>query len=247
MYFVAVNFNSTFALARGPLFKWAAHDDLLEPDYLEQCVAALDANRDAVLCHSLVRVIDAEGKSLAIYNSDLKGSDSSSLHKRFAALVLSRHLCTDMFGLIRHSAMAQTKKHGAYYGGDRSLLAELSLLGQFITIPTPLFMNREHGQRFVRAVHAADWHAWHDMAKPERKSAPTWQLYSDYLRAVGTHVADPRERARCYLILTRWWLVDWNPLRLAVDLISRLNPSIYDWVRRTKLKILGKLPQARIR
>ena len=39
------NFNRAFELSRSPLFKWAAHDDLYHPRYLETCVRILDEIR----------------------------------------------------------------------------------------------------------------------------------------------------------------------------------------------------------
>lgn len=56
------NFNQTFELARGPYFKWAAHDDRLAADFVERCVSVLDRDPDMVLCFSRTQVIDAEGR-----------------------------------------------------------------------------------------------------------------------------------------------------------------------------------------
>ena len=38
------NFNRSFALTRGKYFKWAPHDDVLDRDFLKECVAALEAD-----------------------------------------------------------------------------------------------------------------------------------------------------------------------------------------------------------
>ena len=40
----AANYNRVFELARAEYFKWAAHDDLYAPEYLERCVAELDSS-----------------------------------------------------------------------------------------------------------------------------------------------------------------------------------------------------------
>ena len=53
------NFNLTFERATGRYFKWAADDDLLEPQYLARCVQVLDRDPGVILCHSQVRIIDA--------------------------------------------------------------------------------------------------------------------------------------------------------------------------------------------
>jgi len=44
----AANFNLVLELARAPLFKWHAHDDQLEPDFLERSVVALTADPAAI-------------------------------------------------------------------------------------------------------------------------------------------------------------------------------------------------------
>src|SRR5262245_47240509 len=71
------NFNRTLQLARAPLFKWAAHDDLVAPDHLRACVTQLQETPDAVLCQSHVIVIDLEDKELGIYDGGLANTDSA--------------------------------------------------------------------------------------------------------------------------------------------------------------------------
>src|SRR5579871_3942080 len=45
----AWNWNRVFALARGEIFKWAAHDDVCAPRLVERCLEALDRCPEAVL------------------------------------------------------------------------------------------------------------------------------------------------------------------------------------------------------
>jgi glycosyltransferase involved in cell wall biosynthesis len=54
----AWNFNRVFELASGEYFKWAAHDDMIAPDFLQKCVAVLDEDPTVVLCHSQVQFIN---------------------------------------------------------------------------------------------------------------------------------------------------------------------------------------------
>lgn len=60
----AKNYNHVFALARGKYFKWAAHDDVLAPSFVERCVAVLEADREIVLCSSKARRIDDRGEGI---------------------------------------------------------------------------------------------------------------------------------------------------------------------------------------
>ena len=56
---LAPNFNRVFALANNPAyFKWAAHDDLYKPTFLQRCVEVLDSEPDVVLSYTIVDVID---------------------------------------------------------------------------------------------------------------------------------------------------------------------------------------------
>ena len=71
----SANFNRTFALARGPYFKWAAHDDVLGTDFLLRCVEVLDSNPDVVLCHTKTQQIDEDGRVAGNY-------DSLAVHRR---------------------------------------------------------------------------------------------------------------------------------------------------------------------
>src|SRR6187402_1563429 len=48
----ARNYNRLFELATGEDFKWMACDDLITPQFLEYCVAALDAAPCAVLAYT---------------------------------------------------------------------------------------------------------------------------------------------------------------------------------------------------
>ncbi len=241
----APNFNRCLELATAEYFKWAAHDDLLAPNYLSRCLEALQRDPDAVLCHSLVNIIDSKDRLIGTYDSALVGADSSLASERFAALTLNRHLCTEMFALMRTKLVRKSKMHGAYYGGDRAMLAELALIGKFLQIHEPLFLNREHPKRFVRAVSAPNWQQWHAGGNGGAMNMPTWRLYKDYRAAIARHVHGLDEESRCEGVLRRWWLVDFNLGRVVVDGIGRFVPGIHALVRKAKLRIYGELPQVR--
>ena len=60
----AWNYNRVVALARGRYFKWAAHDDLCMPTYLERCVDALDSDPAVVLAYPDDQDIDEDGNPI---------------------------------------------------------------------------------------------------------------------------------------------------------------------------------------
>jgi glycosyltransferase involved in cell wall biosynthesis len=228
------NFDRALALARGRYFRWAASDDLVAPAYLDRCVARLEAAPDAVVCQSWVHIIDGEGRVTGAYDGGVTGAESGDPAERFAALVLSRHLCTHMFGLWRTQALRATGPLGAWFGSDRAKLAELALLGRFVHVPEPLFMNREHPARGSRAARR----------QPAAGLVPpTLTLYAAYWRAVSRCAAGAGTRARCRLHLLRWWFCDWNPARIAAECAALVYPPVQDLVQALKLRFYGPLPQ----
>lgn len=234
---VIANFIRVFEFARGEYFKWAAHDDVLAPTYLEKTVAALDADPGAVLCQSLVRIIDENSNEIAIYDSNLKGTDSLRPSDRFAPTILIDHLCAETLGLIRADAMRQIGLHAFHYG-DRVRQAELALLGRFIQIREPLFMLRDHAARSTRALLAADRADFYVTKRGGRIDLFYWWLYRDYLRAVRKHVVGWRERMRCYWHLLRWWGTNWNLLRMVANVMLFVSPRMSMFVKKIKKKLI---------
>jgi glycosyltransferase involved in cell wall biosynthesis len=82
--------------AGGEYFKWAAHDDLIAPAFLEKCVEILDRHPEIVLCFDAFGYIDAEGKLLrrAPGNLSLLASNSD---ERLRILVEQQNKSTDIF------------------------------------------------------------------------------------------------------------------------------------------------------
>jgi glycosyltransferase involved in cell wall biosynthesis len=238
------NFNRTFALARGAYFKWAAHDDVLAPTFLEKCVAALDQAPDAVLCQSLVELVDEQGVRLEEYDLTAFGTDSPRPSVRFAAR-LRPHDCQDIFGVIRADVLRRTDLIGYHLGGDRTLLIDLALLGRFVLVPEVLFLNREHPWRFKRQHrYPSSELAWFTPGRTERsrfagwRMMRTWVLCGKSLRAVHRRVAGGPERLRCYAQLLaslryreRWQYLLAEPLLL-------LDPKLVAKVKRIKRTLL---------
>ncbi len=237
------NWNRTFELSRGELFKWAAHDDVLCPNYIERAVAALDAEPDAVLCQSLIVYIDHGGRRLGLYDSGLGEAAAPRRSTRFATLALRSHTCTELYGLIRRSALRGSLLHGSYHGGDRALLAQLALRGRFIQVREPLLHIRDHQTRYTRTVvRPRERSTWHDASRSGRLSMPTLQLYLDYLRSIAHDVDQPLERLRCYWQLVRWWLHNWNWARVGTDVLGVVAPGIVVHADRVKQALFGAPP-----
>lgn len=209
----AANFNWTFELARGELFKWCAADDVLKPTFLAECIAALDAQPDAVLAWSGALDIDDDGQVLReIYdNRNPMRFDAATPAARFHELVCWDHSCIAVFGVVRTPAMRRTSLIGPYVGSDRTFLAELGLQGRLVRIGDDLLLHREHAGRSVNEI--ADLRrrtVWFD-SKARGPAFPHWRLLREYVRAVNASGLPTAERQRCLMGVARW--VKWRAWR----------------------------------
>ncbi|MFC1889605.1 glycosyltransferase family 2 protein [Thermodesulfobacteriota bacterium] len=217
----AINFNRTFELAAGKYFKWAAHDDLCEPDFLNKCVEVLDQESDVVLSYPRARVIDEEGNILHDYHFTLNGS-SPKPHKRIFHQIRG-HQCYEVFGLIRSSALEKTGLIGNYAGGDAVLLVQLCLLGRFHEIPEYLFFPRKHmRQSGTMQKNFRAFAAWFDPQKKDQIIFPYWRILREYIHSVHSAQLVPHERLLCYSCVGGWMLR--RSRRLTTDLMTAAVP-----------------------
>lgn len=205
------NFNKTFALATAKYFKWSAHDDLVEPRYLEECVGFLEAEADYALCHARARIVDSEGAPLRDYDLTLPNVESPVAAERFADMVLIRHSCFDAFSVIRRDVLARTPRIGPYLSSDRCLLAELVLHGKHRVLAEPLYLNRDHGGRSVKIETHERARKW--FRQGERFVFPAWRLLGEYRRAIQRAPLTPKERRACQKVLGPWLAQNWGLLR----------------------------------
>ncbi|MCA9950670.1 MAG: glycosyltransferase family 2 protein [Anaerolineales bacterium] len=213
------NYNRAFELARGEYFKWAAHDDLLAPQFLEKTVAVLDANPDVVLCYGLTEAIDGNGNILRLYPAKPDAADPEP-SKRFYEFVCVPHPCVSVFGLIRTNVLRQTRLIGNYTGSDRPLLSELSLRGRFYEIPEVLFYYRNHADQSwgENASHHSQ-QAWYDPHRAGKITFPHWRLLGEHLRSIRRAPLRFNDQVKCYLCMGWWARLHWK--YLANNLIVR--------------------------
>lgn len=148
------NFNRAFRLGRGELFKWAAHDDLHDPTFLERCVGVLDRDPSVVAVHTrtaeigpagerLLRKIDGQLKP---YNTagPAELATSTAAHRRFRDVLLTQGWGVRTFGVFRRNVLERTGLFKPHFGWEKIMMAELALMGRFHLIDEPLFLQRVH-------------------------------------------------------------------------------------------------------
>ncbi len=236
------NFDLCFQLATGKYFQWAAHDDMLAPDYLARAVTALESDPSATLCIAGITEIGAADEVIRSYATDIGDIESPDPVRRFASVIHSHHQCEDFFGVYRRSALVGTGLIGTYSGSDRVLLAEVALRGRWIRLPDNLFLHRDHAQRATRALLLVDRAAalrWQDPgASGRRGNLFHVVLYRHYWRVVGRNMRG-WSRLRCGAQLVRWWFTDGHSADILRDVLQAVHPHLLNGARIVKRATLG--------
>jgi glycosyltransferase involved in cell wall biosynthesis len=239
------NYDDGFRRARGRYFKWAAHDDLLAPDYLARAVAALEAAPQAVLCTTGITEIGPRDEVLRVYANRFPGIEAADPARRFAAVIHATHQCEDFFGLFRRAALEGSGLHGTYSGSDRVLLAEMALRGPWVAVAAPVFLHREHPRRYTRALLLRDRRQaalWQDSSGATGRASTQFHLrvWRHYGRAIARSVPDTAQRRACRVEWLRWWLTGGHAADVARDLARTASPALFDTLRRTKHALFGQ-------
>lgn len=196
----AANYNRCVDMARGRFFKWASHDDLCEPTFLEACLEGFRTGpKTAVAVHPRSRFIDESGASLHDFGRSL---DTRGLppHRRAAEVIANVSLANPVFGLFRLEALRRTRLIDRFISSDYVLLVELALLGEIREVSEVLLLRRLHPGTSRQANRTrAEVARWFDPNLRVRRLElpPRWRVVAEYLRSVHRLVDGRTARAVC--------------------------------------------------
>ena len=123
------------------------------------------------------------------------------------------------YGLIRIEVLEKTMLHLLHPGGDRILLAELSLRGRFVQIPEHLFKRRFHAGRSIRMYpNIRERYSWIAPAFKGKRMFPHWGYLLGYTRAIFRTPLLIRDKAFCAIVIL--WLIRCSWRELLDDLRS---------------------------
>ncbi len=211
------NFNRCFRLTDGELFRWAAADDRIEPGYLSAVIDLLDDRPDAVIGHSQSLLIDPDSIPMLQMDQGWLGGDgyleaitlapppgddrfaATQPHRRVDAVINNNHRHFYIFGVMRRAAMMQTRLHGLFYGGDRTLLVELAMRGTFEKVDAPLFASRSHAKNSGRNglnFEELKEHGAQDLSYASR-------VLAGYIAAIRAADVDKRDELKCLAVVAK--------------------------------------------
>ncbi len=217
------NFNRVFELSRSRYFKWAAADDICAPTFLSSCFEVLENDSSVVCCHTKTQKIDQNGQILKNLPDPTDGGlsviklrkagrssrikpDATAYqkHRRFRDVLLSSGWGIRCYGLIRAGTLSRTNMILPYYGYEKVLMAELSLLGRFHIVPETLFFERFHKEASSNLTSVAEQLLYFNPQIEGYRTFPRFKFLKGYVRAVGHFPLNIKDRLLCYI-----WIVNY--------------------------------------
>ena len=193
----AVNHNVVLELARAPYFAWAASDDRHHPEFMARCLAGLEANPEAVLCHANTIVMAKDGSALRTVTPGALATSARALD-RFRDVVRcpEDHRVFEMYGVMRTEAVRATGAMQPYEGSDYTFIAAMALRGPFVRVDEALFSNRvSAGTRY------ADGHLNYDPLVGADNGLYRFRLASEFTRLIAGSSQPVGDKLRCFAAL----------------------------------------------
>jgi glycosyltransferase involved in cell wall biosynthesis len=208
----AWNFNQVFQQGSAEFFKWAAHDDLHDPQYVERCMEVLRDEPGVVLCYTGARYINGEGRSTSGDMSNQCHLRQARPHRRLRGFfgTFPSHV---LFGVGRRAALARTRGWGSFASADRVLVAEIALQGEIFEIPEDLFIRRLHPDiSWTMATTDKEYALWYDPQNSDR--VPLLRRAKEYVRGVKHADLPLGDRIRSYGEVARYAVWDRGVVKL---------------------------------
>lgn len=217
------NYSAVFRAARGRYFKWASSNDWCAPEFLERCVAHLDAHPDTVLVAPRTRLFEDMPETHADYSGDIALDDADPV-ARMVTLCSSLRLNNAMNGLVRTDVLRRTPLIEHYQGADVVLLMQLALLGKIELLNEPLFYRRMDAATATRLMSRDAVLRHHYPVRTWRSLFPRWRVTGGRFRALLSSGLPPTDIARALPWLLRETY--WSSTQLRQDLIDALRFAV---------------------
>ena len=212
------NFRRALSLARGEFFMWASGHDLWHPSFVSRCLEAFAGDPSVVLAYTRADWVDDEARLLETVWAGVDTRGVTDRPSRLSAAMWGLPFPgLTIYGLMRASALRETRGYTQSYAPDLVLLAELSLVGTFAHVGEVL-------HRVRKMSSYGSWEATLEKHFPgvTRRGAHKlyWRMFSELFRATRKHCRGRTEPlhakiivAHCLLTKYRWILMGLLALR----------------------------------
>ncbi len=105
-------------MSNGELFKWATHDDKLNPAFLSRCVAAFDSFRSPpAILHPKAKFIDENGLVIGPDRNRMHADSDYSFIGAFQTLQVM-NMAAAVFGVFHKETLQRTSLIGSFVSSD---------------------------------------------------------------------------------------------------------------------------------
>ncbi len=142
------NFHNVFQLASADYFMWAAYDDYWDPAFLQTCLEAFNRSNTVILAGSACDSINADTSQIILtdYGVTTVGLKPAARFRKYKqALHTGKNVNALFNGVYRKNILAKLMPLETTMFMDHTVLAELSLLGEFYTSEKRLMKKRWGG------------------------------------------------------------------------------------------------------
>ena len=177
----AGNFNYLLQEAHSPFFMWAAHDDVWEPEFLEETLSLLAGSSDAIAAMTAVKLIGASGSSETVaLPTGLSDPDPV-----VRARLVNGGGWYAVYGVLRRNGLPAGIKFEDVSGPDMAFVFGLALYGRILTSRRVLSTRRVMGY--------------------DEAPDPNGRLVWGKARGPDGHLYSRRPHAMCWFMLRYTW------------------------------------------
>jgi glycosyltransferase involved in cell wall biosynthesis len=204
------NFNRVYAAGEGPYFKWMGHDDVLDPSAVAKAVAILEDNPALAIAHWLERIVDDQEKILREYQPaqgfEITGGSGAQRFRQMLHWRRYGFAGDPIYGVIRRSALEQTRLLSSMHNPNFLLLEELAIAGGITTIPEVL-STRVYNDVRVTTRRLLNW-----LDPESNRSLPHFGRAREHIRIGLGAEGSTGDRMRTVGSLALF-LLEWRELR----------------------------------
>jgi hypothetical protein len=200
------NYDIAFGLTRSTWFKWASCNDLCGPRHLESCIAALEANPQALLAYPRTVLFTDDPSRGEPYAFDLDVRDADPV-ARFRRVLSETRLNNAFNGVYRTDALLRTSLNSEFMGSDIVVVAEIALMGSILRLPDYLFFRRMTADAASASRDPSSRREFFNGASRDIQGTPTLDMHGQLIRSVWRSKLglNDRLRASSYLARRLWW------------------------------------------
>lgn len=152
----ANNFNFCVREAKGRYFLLLCDDDLLDVDFVETCLSAVQPTAEVGVIRTGVRVIDAHNRVLSEYPNLAGGCSTAEFFCGWFSGQTSIYLCNTLFHTARLQDIGGFRSKHYLYDDSRAVLRLAAEYGR-IDIPDVKASARLHHAELGFAAKIGDW------------------------------------------------------------------------------------------